>query len=455
METSAQPIRIAIAGHTNAGKTTFIRTMMRQIVGEVEDRANVTEYPEDYVDRSLGSIFVDTPGFQNAGEFLIRADMERNGDPALNQERFKRRAEAVRYDRRAFDAASKCDILLYVAPITEPPDDAHAAELELARDTGCAVIGLINQYAAEVKSHGKEATSRKIKLWQDLFTASRVETTILFDSYWSQPSTLLNLYDAILAALPDKRKPVFANGLRIVRSELAVRQAALCDLVAQCVINCGALKETCDSVHHAYSVEKAKEAASIALRNGVGYEVQQLVTRAKETYGIDVNQPSLHDAALAMLTNETQDSREKHANMTAYGTRGAWILGVVGAIVGTLIFPGPGTATGAAIGTALGGSLGAGVGSDEPTNTHIIAQLTDADLRFVFQLCVAISWALSFQGFGRGNRVNQSIVTELRDRVADLAPVYANVTRQNSRQDLGQTMATLMERLDSMPPAQI
>lgn len=36
-------VRIAVAGHTNTGKTTLIRTLMRTVVGEVGDSPNVTQ----------------------------------------------------------------------------------------------------------------------------------------------------------------------------------------------------------------------------------------------------------------------------------------------------------------------------------------------------------------------------------------------------------------------------
>ena len=43
-----QKINIAIAGHTNAGKTTLIRTLMKASVGEVGDSTNPTKEQQEY-----------------------------------------------------------------------------------------------------------------------------------------------------------------------------------------------------------------------------------------------------------------------------------------------------------------------------------------------------------------------------------------------------------------------
>lgn len=59
-------IRITIAGHTNVGKTTLIRTLMKTSVGEVRDSANVTKKGEAHFYKGLQATFVDTPGFRFA-----------------------------------------------------------------------------------------------------------------------------------------------------------------------------------------------------------------------------------------------------------------------------------------------------------------------------------------------------------------------------------------------------
>ena len=48
---SNDPLRIhlSLVSHTNIGKTTLARTLLSRDIGEVADRAHVTETTDDYV----------------------------------------------------------------------------------------------------------------------------------------------------------------------------------------------------------------------------------------------------------------------------------------------------------------------------------------------------------------------------------------------------------------------
>ena len=66
---SSDPLQIhlSLVSHTNVGKTTLARTLLMRDVGEVADRAHVTETTDDYVlvrSREGGELILwDTPGF--------------------------------------------------------------------------------------------------------------------------------------------------------------------------------------------------------------------------------------------------------------------------------------------------------------------------------------------------------------------------------------------------------
>ena len=66
---SEAPVHLALGlvSHTNAGKTTLARTLLRRDIGEIGDRAHVTEVAERHVliESPEGDVLAlwDTPGF--------------------------------------------------------------------------------------------------------------------------------------------------------------------------------------------------------------------------------------------------------------------------------------------------------------------------------------------------------------------------------------------------------
>lgn len=75
-------IHLSLVSHTNIGKTTLARTLLMRDVGEIADRAHVTETTDDYVlARAIdGSELVlwDTPGFGNSVQLAKRLEGRAN-----------------------------------------------------------------------------------------------------------------------------------------------------------------------------------------------------------------------------------------------------------------------------------------------------------------------------------------------------------------------------------------
>ena len=127
---ASDPLRIhlSLVSHTNVGKTTLARTLLLKDVGEVADRAHVTETTDDYVlaRSSTGGelILWDTPGFGNSVALAKR--LEGRGNPLgwfLSEvwDRFTDRSfwldqRSVRHIR---DVTS---VVLYLVNAAEPPD---------------------------------------------------------------------------------------------------------------------------------------------------------------------------------------------------------------------------------------------------------------------------------------------------------------------------------------------
>ena len=149
-------IQLALLSHTNVGKTTLARTLLRRDIGAVMDRAHVTETAESHVllRTAAGDELVlwDTPGFGDSVRLARR--LAQSGQPLgwfLSQvwDRFADRPfwcsqQAMRAARNA------ADVVLYVANATEDPDAAgYPAEQEpgLHDGRGAAYIAMVERPA--------------------------------------------------------------------------------------------------------------------------------------------------------------------------------------------------------------------------------------------------------------------------------------------------------------------
>src|SRR4029450_10676429 len=76
-------VQVSLLSHTNVGKTSLARTLLREDIGEVGDRPHVTELAESHVliESSQGDSLVlwDTPGFGDSGRLLKR--LKHSGQP--------------------------------------------------------------------------------------------------------------------------------------------------------------------------------------------------------------------------------------------------------------------------------------------------------------------------------------------------------------------------------------
>jgi hypothetical protein len=212
--TTSARVSVALLSHTNAGKTTLARTLLRRDVGAVMDRAHVTETAESHVLLQLPTgeelVLWDTPGFGDSARLLRR--LERSGQPLgwfLSQvwDRFADRPFwcSQQAMRAARDSA---DVLLYVANATEEPEAAGyaAPELRMLQWLGKPALILLNQLG----THGAAGDEAELaRQWQTL--AERecpgvVCKVMPFDAFgrcWLQEHALLAEIAACLA--PDAR----------------------------------------------------------------------------------------------------------------------------------------------------------------------------------------------------------------------------------------------------------
>lgn len=145
-------VTLSLISHTNVGKTTLARTLLRTDVGEVLDQAHVTEVSEAYdlvKTKDACLRLWDTPGLGDSARLVSR--LRREGNPLgwfLHQvwDRYRDRAlfcsqQAVRNIQR------EADVVLYLVNTSEEPEEAGYVphEMELLGWIDKPVLVLLNQ----------------------------------------------------------------------------------------------------------------------------------------------------------------------------------------------------------------------------------------------------------------------------------------------------------------------
>ena len=198
-------INLSLVSHTNAGKTTLVRTLLGQDVGEVRDAAHVTGEATPYVMLQAGGdtlLLWDTPGFGDTARLLKRLRLSRN--PVgwfLTQvwDRFRERPlwssqQAVR------NARDHADIILYLVNASEDPEDAGyvGLEMEILQWIGKPVVLLLNQMGPPRQDAGAEEDRWERHLRQHDVVHGAL-TLDAFARCWVQEGVLLQTVAPLLA----------------------------------------------------------------------------------------------------------------------------------------------------------------------------------------------------------------------------------------------------------------
>jgi GTPase SAR1 family protein len=211
--TAAGTIHVSLLSHTNVGKTSLARTLLRQDIGEVGDRPHVTEVAESHVliESPAGDSLVlwDTPGFGDSTRVLKRLSQ---GDKPVGWflthvwDRFADRPFwcSQQSMRNARDTS---DVLLYVANASEQSAGYLEAEMRILGWIGKPVILLLNQLGPP---RDGAQTRADVTEWQEQVAPFKwVEMILPFDAFarcWVQEGTLLAHVQRLLSP---ERQPVF------------------------------------------------------------------------------------------------------------------------------------------------------------------------------------------------------------------------------------------------------
>ena len=210
-------IALSLISHTNVGKTTLLRTLLRRDVGDVADRAHVTELAESHVliETPQGDALRlwDTPGFGDSARLLKRLRASDNPIGFLLTQVWDRLTDRPFWSSQQAirNARDESDIILYLVNAAEDPAAAGYvdAEMQILAWMKKPVLLLLNQIGPP-REREREATDES--LWRSHVSTHPVVCAVLsldaFARCWVQENTLL---EAVGGVVDETKRAAFAR----------------------------------------------------------------------------------------------------------------------------------------------------------------------------------------------------------------------------------------------------
>ncbi|MEO7863123.1 MAG: GTPase domain-containing protein [Nitrospirales bacterium] len=210
MTALSSSITLSLISHTNIGKTTLARTLLRRDVGQVLDQAHVTLQNEHFVllETSDGSRLNlwDTPGFGNSHKLLGRLQGLTNPIGWMVSQVWDRIADKPFWcsQQAIRNVRDEADVVLYLVNAAEDPSMAGylQPELDLLTWLDKPVIVLVNQTGLIDPQQQRKLES----LWRQHWVNQRVIKDVMsldaFTRCWVQEGVL---WDHVTQALPPEK----------------------------------------------------------------------------------------------------------------------------------------------------------------------------------------------------------------------------------------------------------
>ena len=239
------PLKLAVVGHTNVGKTSLLRTLTRDVgFGEVSPHASTTRHVEGArlsVDGVALLELYDTPGLEDAIallDYLERLDRpgERLDGPArlarfLDSNEARQRLEQEAKVLRQLLAS---DAGLYVIDAREPVLAKYRDELAVLAMCGRPLLPVLN-----FVSSGQHREQD----WRDALARIGLHALVCFDSVAPPLDGERRLYDS-LALLLEKARPHLQRLIDDHQTQRQLRTSSGARLIAELLIDCAACRRS-------------------------------------------------------------------------------------------------------------------------------------------------------------------------------------------------------------------
>ncbi len=247
MSEQSAPLKLAVVGHTNVGKTSLLRTLTRDVgFGAISHRPSTTQHVEGArlsVDGEALIELYDTPGFEDAValyEYIeqLPKTAERLDGPELLQ-RFLYSSEA----RQRFEQEAKVlrqllqsDAGFYVIDAREPVLAKYRDELAILTMCGKPLLPVLNFV---------NSTEQREPAWREVLARLGLHALVRFDTIAPPQDGEQRLYENLSLVL-DSQRPRLQRLIEHNQTQVLVRRKAAYRLIAELLVDVSACRR---SVH--------------------------------------------------------------------------------------------------------------------------------------------------------------------------------------------------------------
>src|SRR6195952_101536 len=240
-----RPLKLAVVGHTNVGKTSLLRTLTRDVgFGDVSHRPSPTRHVEGARLSGDGEALLelyDTPGLEDAIallDYLERLDRpgERLDGPG-RVERFLAGSEALqRFEQEAkvLRQLLACDAGLYVIDAREPVLAKYRDELAVLASCGKPLLPVLN-FVSSARHREPD--------WREALARLGLHALVRFDSVAPPEDGERRLYES-LALLLENSRGQLERLIVDQQAQREVRRHSAARLIAELLLDCAACRRS-------------------------------------------------------------------------------------------------------------------------------------------------------------------------------------------------------------------
>jgi len=350
-----EPLRIVVAGHTNAGKTSLLRTLTRRAdFGAVSEQPGTTRHAEAVelrLDGRAAVRFIDTPGLEDSVALLEFLGRQAGASRLERVRAFLAGPEA----RAAFEQEAKvlralageADAALLVIDTREPVLPKHRAEIEILAACARPIMPVLNYTRAE---------ESRIAEWHQALQEAGLHARAEFDAVAPFHGSERQLYADLASLLPQQRVELGAI-VQALAEQRRQRRLAGARIIAGTLIDVAAMRRQLPAAEFA---DVQRRAAFVrAFQDAVRGHARRAADELLALFGFHADAAEV--AELPELAGRWEDDLFNPELLRAAGARlglGALIGGAIGVVADLALAGlslGAATATGAAIGGALSG----------------------------------------------------------------------------------------------------